>query len=43
MSFISGVKGALFTKIKKTMTKRMYDFYFNENKEAAQTKEDTCS
>lgn len=31
------VKGMLFTRIKKTMTKRMYKLYYKENRESAQT------
>ena len=33
------LKGIIFTKIKKTMTKRMYRLYYTEHKDAAGAKE----
>jgi len=40
MAIISNIKGAVFTKIKKTMTKKMYDLYYSENKEVSQNSEE---
>lgn len=39
MSLVSSIKATAFTKVKKTMTKKMYDLYYNENKEISQTRE----
>ena len=40
MEFCMSIKGIIFTKIKKSMTKKMYDLYYKENKEISQTKEE---
>lgn len=40
MAMISSIKGAVFTKIKKTMTKKMYDLYYSENEEVSQNSEE---
>ena len=36
MSIVTTIKSSLFTKVKKTMTKRMYELYYKENADAPQ-------
>lgn len=40
MRMLENFKGKIYTKVKKTMTKKMYDLYYNENKEVSQKREE---
>ena len=40
MLIVDKLKGNLYTRIKKHMTKKMYYLYYRENREASQSKEE---
>ena len=40
MLIVDKLKGNLYTRIKKHMTKKMYHLYYRENREASQSKEE---
>ena len=40
MLIIGKLKESLYTKVKKTMTKKMYQLYYRENKEISQSKDE---